>query len=523
MHSWKMIAMGALVFACGETPLEPAAADRRPNVLLIISDDQGWADLSSAGYAQDVETPAIDELARNGVRFTRAYATSPICNTSRMGLLLGAYHQRLGSLWYGGEGISDPSFPTIAELLREAGYATAYVGKFHYGMDAVHVPGNRNFPLAHGYGSLFGFSAGRKHYLVHQAEREEQFQTAMRKHARRTTGTSSLRMDPFWEDAERVDAVGFSTELFGERAIRILREHAGSEQPLFLTLSFNAVHNFTHQLPAEYLTEHGLGAVRDWDPREEPYYDWYRRGRFPNNPEGRATYLGQLHFLDHEVGRVLEELERLGMTDDTLVIYVGDNGGSTPIYANNGPLRGSKYTLYEGGIRVPLIVSWPGVFDAGVVRDNVVSAMDLLPTITQAGGARTPASADGFDLGPLLRGQDTALAHETLHFETPAETAVVHGRWKLKTARDARHAEYEMVEVELGEHLYDLDADPGEARDLSGEYPEVLEELKTLHDAWKREVGILLHERASLAKRMASRARPRTSSGAQSLETQRAR
>lgn len=490
MHTWKTIAIGALLFACGDTPTEPLAADRRPNVLLIIADDQGWADLSSAGYAPDVETPAIDRLARNGVRFTRAYATSAICNTSRMGLMLGAYHQRLGSLWYGGNGISDPRFLTLAELLRDAGYATAYVGKFHYGKDSVHVPGNRNFPLSHGYDSFFGFAAGRKHYLVHQAERENQFQAAMREHGRDMTGTSSLRMDPIWEDAELVDAVGFSTELFGERAVRILREHAQSEQPLFLTLAFNAVHNFTHQLPAEYLAEHGLGAVRDWDPSEEPYYDWYQHGRFPNNPEGRATYLGQLHFLDREVGRVLQELERLGVTDDTLVIYVGDNGGSTPIYANNGPLRGSKYTLYEGGIRVPLIVSWPGVFDAGVVRDNVVSAMDLLPTIAQAGGARTSARADGFDLGPLLRGEDTALAHETLHFETRAETAVVHGRWKRKTARDARHAEYEMVEVELGEFLYDLDADPGESRDLSGEYPEVVEELKTLHDAWRREVGL---------------------------------
>jgi arylsulfatase B len=489
MHMRDFSAALLIIAACSSHPssvpgTSPSAA---PNVLLIIGDDHGYADLSCAGLADDIETPALDRLARRGVRFTRAYATSPICNTSRMGLMIGSYHQRLGSRWYGGEGLSDAAYPTLAEVLRAAGYATAYVGKFHYGKHAVHQPGNRNFPLEHGYDSFFGFSAGRKHYLVHQTEREEAFKAARREHGRKG---QSLRMDALWEGDQRVDTLGFTTELFGERAIRILREHAQAQQPLFLTLAFNAVHNFTHQLPEEYLAQHDLGAVRDWDPAEEPYYDWYERGRFPNNPEGRATYRGQLHYLDRAIAGVLDELDRLGMTENTIVIYVGDNGGSTPIYADNGPLRGSKYTLYEGGLRVPLIVSWPAAFEAGVVRDNRISAMDLFPTVAKACAARVPATVDGLDLGALLAGTETDSGHDALHFETHAETAVLQGRWKLKTAADDRDARYEMVELELGEFLYDLEADPGESQDVAAEHPEVVERLKRLHAGWRTDVGL---------------------------------
>lgn len=457
-----------------------AADDERPNVLLLIADDQGWADLSCAGLADDVSTPALDRLAARGVRFTNAYATSPICNASRAALMTGSYQQRFGTFWYGGRGLHDERFPTVAELLGAAGYETGYVGKFHYGSTKVHRPGERSFPLEHGFDELFGFAGGRKHYLEHTAAAEEAFRALKKEHGRKG---QSLRRDPFWVDDELVDQEGFSTELLGERARDFLARER--EAPFFLTLSFNAVHNFTHQLPQEYLDEHGLEGYRDWDPATEEYYDWYREGRAPNNPEGRAHFLGQLSYLDREVGRVLDRLDELGLSESTIVVYIGDNGGSTPIYANNGPLRGSKYTLYEGGLRVPLIVAAPGRLPAGVVCDEVVSAMDLLPTLCTAAGVEVPEHVDGHDLGPLVRSEEGAERHEVLFWDTGHETAVRSGRFKLRTATSKRHAEYEMVELELGTFLHDLESDPGERRDLSGERAEVVEELRAAHRAWR--------------------------------------
>jgi len=457
------------------------AQERPPNIVLMIADDQGWADLSCAGLNEDAKTPALDALASTGVRFTQAYSTSPICNASRAGLITGCYQQRFGTFWYGGKGIHDARFKTLPELLSSRGYTRGYVGKFHYGSGRASQPDNRSFPLRHGFQSFFGFSGGRKHYMVHSAAAERSFQRVKRQNKRKG---QSLRQGGMWRGDQKVDVEGFATHVFGEEARAFLG--ANKERPFYLHLGFNAVHNFTHQLPAEYLEEHELKGWRDWDPAKEDYYEWYRKGRKPNNPEGRAQYLGQLHYLDREVGRVVQCIEELGLRDDTIIIYIGDNGGSTPIYADNGPLRGSKYTLYEGGIRIPLIVSWPGKFKAGRVVDNVVSGMDMLPTLCMAAGVGYPKSVDGLDLGPLLRGERSDVGHDVLLWDTGHETAVRKGRYKLKTATSNRHAQYEMVEIELGTFLYDLEADPGETKDLKQTHPRVLAELKGIHQSWKR-------------------------------------
>ncbi len=466
-----------------DAAVEEQAQLSKPNILLLLADDQGWADLGSMGLADDVHTPALDRLAERSVSFRQAYATSPICNPARAGIMTGSYTQRFGTRWYGGRGLHDERFQTVAELLTSAGYATGYVGKFHYGAYDQHVPGNRNFPLEHGFESFYGSGFGRTHYLLHNTAAEQAFQASKKLHQR--TG-QSLRMGPLWEGDSQVDQVGFSTELFGERARAYLDEHVAQAggQPFFLMLSFNAVHNFTHQLPEAYLAEKGLEAGHDWDPAQEEYIDWYRRGRAPNNPEGRAHYLGQLHYLDLEVGRVLEHLDDLGLTDETLVLYLGDNGGSRPIYADNGPLRGGKYTLYEGGVRVPFMMSWPGQWPAGVVKDDMISAMDLLPTLCSVAQIAVPAHVDGLDLGPLLAGAPDAPRHDILFWDTGHESAVRRGNWKLHVALRDDHARYEMTELELGTHLYDLAADPGEQNDLSAEHPELVRELQAAWDTW---------------------------------------
>lgn len=452
------------------------------NVLLIVVDDQGYADLSISRLADDVHTPNIDKLAESGVRFTQAYASSPICSPSRAGIITGCYQQRWGTFWYGGPGLHKKEFKTIPELVKTKKYTTGYIGKVHYGSHDSETD-HRSFPLNQGFDYFFGHTSARKHYLNHSQELEDSFQTLKKEHNRQG---QSLRQQPLWENFDKVDTIAFSTEMFGRKACEFMENN--KENPFFLQLSFNAVHNFTHQLPQEYLDKHKLKGYRDWDPAVEEYYDWYQEGRKPNNPEGREHYLGQLHYLDREVGRVLDKVNDLGLIEKTLIVYISDNGGSTPIYANNYPLRGSKYLLYEGGIRVPMILSYKGKYLANQVMDNVVSGMDILPTICEALDVEVPTNVDGMDLNPLLTGAKDNLEHENLIWDTKQETAVRQGKWKLRTATKDGHAKYEMVELELGEFLYDLEKDPRERTNLIDKYPEIFNELKQVHEDWKEDL-----------------------------------
>jgi len=455
---------------------------RPPNIILIVADDQGFADLSCAGLVNDVKTPNLDKLAVKGIRFTQAYATAPICNPSRAGLMTGCYQQRFGNFWYNGKGIQDLRFALIPELLKENGYVNGYVGKCHYGKSDGSE--GRGFPLNHGFDYFYGFFGGRKHYLKHNAAAERQFWKVWSQYKRSGQG---LGMPPMWINRQPKDQEGFSTELFGQQARSFIRDNR--DKPFYLHLAFNAVHNYTHQLPKEYLDNQNLKGYHDWDPSKEDYKQWYKDGRKPNNPEGRALYLGQLSYLDREVGKILGYLNEQGLEKNTVVIYISDNGGSVPIYADNTPLRGGKYTLYEGGIRVPLIISWPGQFEQDKVINNVVSAMDIFPTLCRLTGIEIPADIDGMDITELLYGRNHKLCHKTLIWDTERETAVRHGDWKLKTAESRKHAVEQQVELELGEFLYNLGNDPGEQVDVSQEHPQVVKELKSIYAAWRKSLN----------------------------------
>jgi arylsulfatase A-like enzyme len=454
-----------------------------PNILLIVIDDLGYADMSCTGLVDDAHTPNTDKLAEAGVRFTQAYATSPICSPSRAGLITGTYQQRWGTYWYGGPGIHEPAFKTIAELLKDEGYQTAYIGKVHYGGYDSDTT-NRSFPLNHGFDYFFGFTSPRKHYMIHDQQYEDRFQMLKKSNNRQG---QSLRQQSMWVNTRTLDTLAFSTELFGKEACRFIEKN--QDQKFFLQLSFNAVHNFTHQLPREYLDSLGLKGYSDWDPALEEYYEWYRQGRNPNNPEGRDHYLGQLHYLDRELGRVMQCLKIQDLTDNTMIILISDNGGSTPIYASNYPLRGSKYVLFEGGIRVPMIISWPKKYSSEVVTDNVVSAMDILPTICRAVGITSPKNIDGLDINTLLTGFDLTIGHDTLVWDTHHEKAVRAGNWKWHWVLDNRNATYEMVDVDVGEFLYDLEVDPSESENLITIHPEMAERLRRYYEKWKHEVS----------------------------------
>jgi len=455
-----------------------------PNILLIVGDDHGYADLGVANTSSDVKTPNLDILANKGIRFTQAYASAPICNASRVGLITGTYTQRFGGYWYDSDGLEQASEQTLAEVLKAQGYKTGYVGKFHYGGN--HQPKSRNFPTNHGFDSFYGFSGGRKHYLIHNKNAEKQFNKSRKTHKQKG---ESLKMGAVWLNESQVDQQGFSTELIGEHANKFI--NTNRDKPFFLQVSFNAIHNFTHQLPKSYLKTKGLKGYHDWNPANETFRDWYVGGRYPNNPEGRAYYLGQLHFLDVEIGKLLSNLKQQGLADNTLVIYIGDNGGSTPIYANNGELRGSKYTLYEGGIRVPLIIYGAKKYQQGKVLDNIVSAMDLYPTILASAGINLPKHLDGEDISPLLLKQSQSndkgeLKERNLFWDTGHEIAVRSGKWKYKAAFDDYYAEKQMVKLELGEFLYDLDNDPGETTNLAIQHPDVVVRLKSQFKAWSK-------------------------------------
>jgi len=481
-----ILGITCIITACTTQEKKLSTPKKTPNVVLIVVDDLGYADVSITGIAKDVHTPSMDALAKSGTRFTNAYATASICNPSRAGLITGNYQHRWGTFWYGGKGMHNPAYKTIAELLKAADYTTGYVGKVHYGNNDHDVT-NRSFPLNHGFDYFYGHTSPRKHYLNHTAQIETEFLASKKEHKRKG---QSLRQGPLWENKKHVDTLAFATELFGAKGREFISKN--KDNKFFLQLSFNAVHNFTHQLPQEYLDKNGLKGYRDWDPAKEEYYDWYKEGRKPNNPEGRAQYLGQLHFLDREIGKVTATLKALDLLENTIVVLVSDNGGSTPIYANNAPLRGSKYTLYEGGIRVPLMISYPRAFKAGLTSDNLISSMDILPTICNAVGIEAPSKLDGKDVSELLKGNDNNVEHDFLVWDNGAQTAVRQGKWKLRTASLGAkgNSDYEMVEMQYGDYLYDLDTDIGEQVNLAEKFPEKLAELKAIHKAWREDIKV---------------------------------
>ena len=457
-----------LVSLCICAHLVYAAEPPKPaNVIMIVVDDLGYADMSCTGQAKDVQTPNIDKLAKRGIRFTHAYATAPICNASRISLITGCYQQRQGQYWYSGPGLHDPKYVTIAEILKERGYTTGYVGKFHHG--SSDKPDRRGFPLNHGFQYFYGFAGGTKHYLHHS----------------RKYGKSKLHEGPMWEQREQRDVKGFATELFGAKSREFIRKNKAN--PFYLHISFNAVHNFTHQLPPDYLKGKGLKGFADMRPNED-YWKWRKKIGYPAHPEGRQYYLGQLHCLDHEIGLLMKELEVHDITDRTAIIFVSDNGGSLVTYANNGRLKGGKYTLFEGGTRVPMIISYPPRFETNVVSGSIVSTIDILPTICSLTETPTPEGLDGLDIFPLLTGSRQSPGSRSLFWDTKAERSVRKGKWKLLITERTPNPRLQIVNTPKGMFLYDLERDPGETVDRLSEQPEIAEDLGLALKNWQTSV-----------------------------------
>jgi arylsulfatase A-like enzyme len=413
-----------------------AARGDRPNVVVILADDLGYADVGFQG-CKDIPTPHLDALAKASVVCTNGYVTCPVCSPTRAGLLTGRYQQRLGfedNSWSAKTGLT-PEATTVADVLKAGGYATFAVGKWHLGQ----LPQFR--PLVRGFTDHYGFLGGGRSFLPLKESR----------------GVAFVPKDPdqvdLWRNQDRVGDPDYLTDAFGEEAVAYVRRHKAD--PFFIYLAFNAPH-----VPLQAT-------------------DKYLR-RFPNLTGARRTYAAMVSALDDAVGRLSDALRTEGLEEKTLVFFLSDNGGHPMANAaRNDPLRGEKGTVYEGGIRVPFVVKWTGRLPAGTTYAHPVVSLDVMATALAAAGLNPPKGAplDGVDLVPHLRGEATTPPHETLYWRFIDHRAVRHGRWKLTAPAGGP------------EGLYDLSADVAESRDVSAAHPEVVGELKALYAKWNGELS----------------------------------
>ena len=419
---------------------------RRPNIIVFMTDDQGYGDLSCMGTT-DFLTPHIDELATTGARFTNWYSNSPVCSPSRASLLTGRYPGNAGvrAILAGhrkATGLT-PEAPTIATAVRDLGYQTAMVGKWHLGLDEKCRP-NQN-----GFDYFYGFMAGCIDYYSHV------FYWCM------ADGHTDPTHDLWENDHEFYDNGRYFTEMVSEKAVEKIREMNESDAPFMMYVAYNAPHYPMHA-PRKYLD------------------------RFPHLPWDRRIMAAMLSAVDDGVGQITDELKRLGIYEDTIIFFQSDNGPSResrnwmdgrgdPYYGGlPGGLKGHKFSLFEGGIRVPGIFSWPGHIPAGQVIDEPCAAMDVFPTLlTIAGGDPAKYELDGLDISDvLMNGGKTP--HEEIYWEMEMQTAIRQGNYKL--VLDGQLIEGEPPQDPV--FLSDLSVDPSETTNLAAQYPELTEELK---------------------------------------------
>ena len=438
---WAVVA----ATACGAAAASaaPAALQNRaetpPNVVFILVDDLGYGDLGSYGQ-EKIQTPRLDQMAAEGLRFTQFYAGAPVCGPSRATLLTGLHtghvamrgNPRRAVGWDIAHG--DPPLPdgqpTFAKLYRDAGYETAVIGKWGFGQ-----PGLPGDPDAMGFDFFYGYDDHRDahHHFP----------------------------DHLWRDAETfpLDEKTFAQDLFTDEALAFIERAQGG--PFMLYLNYALPHS-----PME-VPDVGEHADRDW-------------------PEKEKVFASMITRLDDDVGEVLDKLEALGLDDDTLVIFTSDNGphaegGHDPeFFDSNGPLRGTKRAVYEGGIRVPMIARWPGHIDAGRTSDHVAAFWDFLPTTADLLGLPPVEGVDGLSFLPTLLGDSAEQrAHDYLYWETGergGRQAVRKGDWKAVRLNVSERADAPVK-------LFDLAADVGENNDLAGQHPDLARQLGDLMDA----------------------------------------
>ena len=447
---------GAAAAALGMGGVGCGVRGRKLNVLFILVDDMGWTDLACYG-SEFYETPNIDRLATQGMKFTDAYAACPVCSPTRASVMTGQYPARLNLTdWIAGHERPNaklripnwtkrlgPEKITIADAMKDAGYATAHIGKWHLGDEACY-PEHQGFDV-----NVGGHSAGQPGSYFHPYKSERHPWTDV----------------PGLEDGEEGE---YLTDRLTSEAIEFITDNA--EQPFFMHLAYYTVH--TPLMGKQELVEY-------YEGKSDPDY-----------PQHHPVYAAMVHSLDENVGRVLDTLDDLGLADDTVVILTSDNGGLAQGGGKWGPvttnlsLRAGKGSSYEGGVRVPAIVRWPGVVQPGSVSSEPVSTIDYYPTILDITGSAIPSGhvCDGVNIAPILTGSSDTLDRDTLFWHYPhyhpggatPYSALRMGDWKL----------IEFLETDRHE-LYNLRADIGETTNLAETEPDRVTELRREMNIWR--------------------------------------
>jgi arylsulfatase A-like enzyme len=427
----------------GERPAVVAQAGR-PNIVIIVADDLGYADIGVHGV-KDIPTPAIDSIAQNGIRFTDAYVSGPYCGPTRAGLMTGRYPQRFGHEFnLNPAAHQDYGLPltetTMASRLKAAGYRTALFGKWHLGY------ADRFHPMERGFDEFFGFLAGQHSYF--------------------NLGGAN---NPLLDGRKPVsEAPPYLTDALADRAVDFIKRHRS--QAFFLYLAFNAVHAPMH-------------ATDKYLRRFEHIAD-----------EQRRTYAAMLAAMEDGIERTLSALREESLEANTLVFFLSDNGGPTVVGGINGsrntPLRGSKMQTWEGGIRVPFMMQWPARLPRGRTDTSPVIQLDILPTVLAAVGIPIEPNwrLDGVNLLPHVTGKATAPPHDTLYWRLGGMMAIRKGDWKLlKMSDDASQADPSVLNDLTGAELYNLKDDIGETKNLAATHSDKVKELTEAWQRWNKE------------------------------------
>lgn len=455
-----ILTASAVVFSICPASVGRCADNRSvPNVILILADDLGYADVGFNG-CKDIPTPNLDRLAREGLRCTQGYVSHSFCSPTRAGLMAGRYQQRFGHennpAWLPDSTVAGLplSQATIPQALKTAGFVTGCVGKWHLGAHPQFHPNRR------GFDEYFGLLGGGHVYLP-GAKGGAEYQIPMNRNG---------RDEPL---------AGYLTEVLGHEGAAFVRRHQG--RPWFLYLAFNAPHT-----PLQ-VTEKQLGRVKHIAD------------------ETRRNYAGLVVGLDDAVGEVLGAVRGSGQAENTLVWFFSDNGGPVSVtQSSNAPLRGAKGDLFEGGIRVPFVVSWPGRLGQGKDYAPPVSSLDVYATVAALAGAKIPAGhmLDGVNVLPYLAGERAGAPHERLFWRSGggARFAVREGPWKLVGGQT------------MPTQLFHLEADLGETKDLAAERPEVVARLRATYDQWNKDNIAPLFEspRPARAKAKAAKTKKRS-------------
>ncbi len=482
----------------------------KPNVIVILADDLGYADVGFHDVVADgVCTPHLNELAKSGVVFNNAYSSSPICSNSRLSLSTGRYAQRWGAYYYGQGGMPTTE-NTIAEMMREAGYRTMKVGKTHMNN------GPKANPTQHGFDHSLSFRHHSWSYFLLSEKDVSAYENKKKgslAKARHSPWGPLMRDDQIPESYENTT----TTEVFEHESIQFITQQ--SDKPFYLQLEFNAVHTPLIRAPQQLLKKYGIPErpfdrnadvweYPIWDPIAQPNYkEWYDQTCHLKkaDPYGRKIYLAHLELMDLAIGNIIAALEAQGVIENTLIFFSSDNGGSNQSYANNGDLNAYKYCLMDGGIKVPMILSWPKRFQKNKTVDALVTHRDLFPSLGEITGIAPKKPLDGTSLLPLVSGSVSQIHKDTLFWDCGIKNAnwiALQKNWKLVFRGEARiYKSYELddqglvkpefrdIPIPGGLQLYDLANDPGETLNLAGQFPERVSMMRRQRDQWRAKMA----------------------------------